>query len=101
MFPTRYNSVVLPLNRQLSPTLFKVYINKLARALEESAAPGLTILESEVKCLLFADDLVLLSPTKQGLSKLVLGLCSQTQTHPTEPQDSTTIRPNQNKNKIT
>ena len=29
------------------------------------------------------------------LSKLVLGLCSQTQTDPTEPQDSNTIRPNQ------
>jgi hypothetical protein len=26
---------------------------------------------------------------------LVLGLCSQTQTDPTEPQDSNTIRPNQ------
>ena len=32
---------------------------------------------------------------KRPLSKLVLGLCSQTQTHPTEPQDSSTIRPNQ------
>jgi hypothetical protein len=43
-----------------------IYINELARALEQSAAPGLTLLESEVKCLLFADDLVLLSPTKEG-----------------------------------
>ena len=50
----------------LSPTLFNIYINELARALEQSAAPGLTLLESEVKCLLFADDLVLLSPTKEG-----------------------------------
>ena len=48
-------------------TLFNIYINELARALEKSAAPGLTLLESEVKCLLFADDLVLLSPTKEGL----------------------------------
>ena len=32
---------------------------------------------------------------KSPLSKLVLGLCSQTQTNPTEPQDSSTIRPNQ------
>ena len=30
---------------------------------------------------------------KSPLSKLVLGLCSQP--HPTEPQDSNTIRPNQ------
>jgi hypothetical protein len=28
-------------------------------------------------------------------SKLVLGLCSQTQTHPTEPEDSNTIKPYQ------
>ena len=53
----------------LSPTLFDVYINELARALEKSAAPGLTLLESEVRCLLFADDLVLLSPTKEGLQQ--------------------------------
>ena len=32
---------------------------------------------------------------KSPLSTLVLGLCSQTQTDPTEPQDSNTIRPNQ------
>ena len=32
---------------------------------------------------------------KSPLSKLVLGLCSQTQRHPTEPQDNSTIRPNQ------
>ena len=53
----------------LSPTLFNIYINELARALEKSAAPGLPLLESEVKCLLFADDLVLLSPTKEGLQQ--------------------------------
>uniref|UniRef100_A0A8K9V0N5 Reverse transcriptase domain-containing protein n=1 Tax=Oncorhynchus mykiss TaxID=8022 RepID=A0A8K9V0N5_ONCMY len=53
----------------LSPTLFNIYINELARALEKSAAPGLTLLESEVKCLLFADVLVLLSPTKGGLQQ--------------------------------
>ena len=53
----------------LRPTLFNIYINKLTRALEQSAAPGLTLAESEVKCLLFADGLVLLSPTKQGLQQ--------------------------------
>ena len=39
------------------------------RAQEQSAAPGLTLIESEVKYLLFADDLVLLSPTKDGLQQ--------------------------------
>ena len=32
---------------------------------------------------------------KRTLINLVLGLCSQTQTDPTEPQDSNTIKPNQ------
>ena len=41
----------------------------MARALEQFAAPGLTLLETEVKRLLFADDLVLLSPTKEGLQQ--------------------------------
>ena len=53
----------------LSPTLFNIYIKELARALEQSAAPGFTLLESEVKCQLFADDLVHLSLTKKGLQQ--------------------------------
>ncbi len=53
----------------LSPVLFNIYINELLRALDQSAAPGLTLLDTEVKCLLFADDLVLLSPTKEGLQQ--------------------------------
>jgi hypothetical protein len=32
---------------------------------------------------------------KSPISQLVLGLCSQTQTDPTEPQDRNTFRPNQ------
>ena len=61
----------------LNFTLFNIYI-ELARELEQSAAPGLTLLESEVKCILFADDLVLLSPTKEGLQQhldLLYRLC--------------------------
>jgi hypothetical protein len=48
----------------LSPTLFNIHINKLVSALEQSAAPGLTLLE----LLLFADDLVLMSLTKEAYS---------------------------------
>lgn len=52
----------------LSPTLFNIYINELAEALERSdSIPGLALHHSEVKCLLYADDLVLLSPTAEGL----------------------------------
>ena len=45
------------------------HVNELARAPEQSATLSLTLLESEVKCLLFVDDLVLLSPTKEGLQQ--------------------------------
>lgn len=53
----------------LSPTLFNIYINELAVQLDHCAAPGLSLLDREVKCLLYADDLVLLSPTEQGLQQ--------------------------------
>ncbi len=53
----------------LSPTLFNIYINELAKVLEQSSAPGLTLHDSSIKFLLFADDLVLLSPTEEGLQQ--------------------------------
>ena len=51
----------------LSPTLFNIYIDELAKSLEESDIPGLTLSDIEVKCLLFADDLILLAPSKEAL----------------------------------
>ena len=51
----------------MSPTLFNIYIDELANSLQNSDGPGLMLQDTEVKCLLFADDLVLLSPTQQGL----------------------------------
>ena len=46
-----------------------LYVNELSRALEHSEAPGLTLLDCEVKSLLFAHDLQLLFPTKEGLQQ--------------------------------
>jgi len=60
----------------LSPTLFNSYISELASSLERSAAPGLTLHNSQIRCLLYADDLVLLSPTQHGLQQN-LGLLEQ------------------------
>lgn len=50
----------------LSPTLFNIYINELASALEKSSCPGITLEGREIKCLLYADDLLLLSPHEEG-----------------------------------
>ena len=55
----------------LRPTLFNIYINELVVLLEQSAAPGLTLNNTEVTFLLCADELVLLSPTAQGLQHRV------------------------------
>ena len=55
----------------LSPTLFNIYINQLAKTLDESSAPGLILNNAEIKCLLYADDLVLLSNSKEGLQQLI------------------------------
>ncbi len=50
-------------------TLFNIYIDDLAKSLEESDIPGLTLSDTQVKCLLFADDLILLAPSKEALQK--------------------------------
>ena len=48
---------------------FNIYINELADMLDHSAAPGFTLFNTEVKYLLYADDLVILLPTKEGLQQ--------------------------------
>ncbi len=41
-------------------------LNELASALDKSSCPGLTLEGREIKCLLYADDLLLLSPHEEG-----------------------------------
>ncbi len=53
----------------LSPTLFNIYINELALSLERSAAPGLTLHDSQIRCLLYADDLVCCLPPNMVYSR--------------------------------
>jgi hypothetical protein len=47
--------------------MFNIYINELASILGQSSVPGLTLHDTEINFLLYADDLILLSPTKEGL----------------------------------
>ncbi len=51
----------------LSPTLFNIYINESADLLKQSDSPILQLLHTEVKYLLYADDLIILSKTPEGL----------------------------------
>ncbi len=54
-----------------SPTLFNIYINELASALDKSSCPGLTLEGREIKRLLYADDILLLSPHEEGLHQSI------------------------------
>lgn len=53
----------------MSQTLFNIYIDQLAKLLENSPALGLDLEGKEVKCLFYADDLLLLSQTEQGMQE--------------------------------
>ena len=64
----------------LSPTLFNIYIDQLAKSLEQSDIPGLTLSDTQIKCLLFADDLILLAPSKEALQQQMDHLQSFCQT---------------------
>ena len=51
----------------LSPLLFNLFINDLVDAMNVSDSPSLN--DREIPCLLYADDLVLISPSAEGLQK--------------------------------
>lgn len=50
----------------LSPTLFKLYVNDLPDIFNEKCSP-VSMLNKQTNCLLFADDIIILSETKEGL----------------------------------
>ena len=53
----------------VSPLLFLIYINELPSLLEMGGGGGVRVGEGVVRCLMFADDVVLLSSTKEGLQR--------------------------------
>ena len=50
----------------LSPTLFKIFINDMPNVFSENCKPA-TLHNKNLSCLMFADDVVLVSETKEGL----------------------------------
>ena len=62
----------------LSPSLFNLFVNDIVRKLNnlDNAAPQLA--DNKISCLLYADDLVLLSESKEGLQKSINELYSYT-----------------------
>ena len=51
----------------LSPTLFNIFINDLVRELDRNKSDPLTLISTNISCLLFADDLLIMSESKEGL----------------------------------
>ena len=51
----------------LSPSLFNLFVNDLINNLDQSGKDAPYLGSLKVSCLLYADDLVLLSDTKEGL----------------------------------
>ena len=58
----------------LSPTLFSLYINDLAKHLKENG-PTLNLDNLNINCLLYADDMVLIAETEEQLQKLLDMIC--------------------------
>ena len=51
----------------MSPILFNLYINDIAEHLKDADSPELN--GSKIDCLLYADDLVMVSTSEEGLQK--------------------------------
>ena len=52
----------------LSPTLFNIFVNDIVQYFQDSDSPNITP-QQKISCLLYADDLALLSNTKAGLQR--------------------------------
>ena len=53
--------------RYNKPTLFKIFINDINELFKNDACKPLKLLDSEVSCLRFADDIIILSENREGL----------------------------------
>ena len=53
----------------LSPSLFNLYINDIPSLLEKANCNPVSLHNAKINCLLYADDMLVLSKSKKGLSK--------------------------------
>ena len=55
----------------LSPVLFNVYVNDIFNRINENNLSNLNLLDTQVNALMYADDQILLSESKDGLQKII------------------------------
>lgn len=60
----------------LSPVLFTTFMNDVPEYLKQNHCLGLSFYERTINCLMFADDLIIMSPTAEGLQKSMNTICS-------------------------
>ncbi len=60
----------------LSPLLFAIYINELPVELERSGCGGVKVGRTIVRCLMFADDIVMMAVSARGCLMRLVGLVS-------------------------
>jgi hypothetical protein len=53
----------------ISPLLFAIYVNDLPKEIEKRGGGGIQVGERWVRCLMFADDVILVATTKEGLQR--------------------------------
>ena len=53
----------------LSPVLFSLFMNDLPRYFKESKSPGVMLGNRTINCLMYADDLLIISPSPEGLQQ--------------------------------
>ena len=58
----------------LSPLLFNIYVNDLPRSFDKSCSPVM-LEDLKINCLMYADDILLLSETEEGLKQCIDKLC--------------------------
>ena len=58
----------------LSPLLFNIYINDLPKEIEKGETHPIKLFDHNINCLMWADDIILLSETKEGLQNCLNNL---------------------------
>ena len=55
----------------LSPVLFSLFVNDLPQYFRDHHCPGVMLGRHSLNCLMYADDLLVLSPSPEGLQKFL------------------------------